>query len=114
MKSLLKAVGICFLTIFVLCLTINGKPVFEPVYDVLSHLTIPFQKGAESVLASVFNSTQDYSRKLFNNSVPKVKDAVKSRASAPVRNSGAKKSEPSEDILVEEKEELDELIKSHY
>ena len=111
MKSLLKAVAVCFLTIFVLCLNVNGKPIFEPVYSVLSHMTVPFQNGTESLLASVFSSTQDYSRKLFNNSVPKVKDAVKSRAAAPVRKSGGA---PSEEILVEEKEELDELIKSHY
>lgn len=107
----LKVIGICFLTVFVLCLQINGRPIFEPVYSVLSHLTVPFQNGAESVIGSAFDSTQDYSRKIFNNSVPKVKDAVKSRASAPVRSTGGK---PSEEILTEEKEELDELIKSHY
>lgn len=109
MKTALQIAGICALTIFVLCMNVNGKPIFEPVYSVLSHLTIPFQNATGSLLSSAFDSTQDYSRRLFNNSVPKMRDAVKSRASAPVRNTGA----PSEEILVEEKEELDELIKSH-
>ncbi|MFL5786210.1 MAG: hypothetical protein ACJ76H_16445 [Bacteriovoracaceae bacterium] len=110
MKTALKIAGICFLTIFILCLNVNGRPMFEPVYSALSHVTIPFQNATGSLFASMFSSTQDYSRKLFNNSVPKVKDAVKARASGPMRSSG----EPHETILVEEKEELDELIKSHH
>lgn len=109
MKTVFKIVGICALTIFVLCMNVNGKPIFEPVYSVLSHLTVPFQNASESLLSSALTSAQDYSRRLFNNSVPKMRDAVKSRASGPVRKSAA----PSEEILVEEKEELDELIKSH-
>lgn len=110
MKALLKIFGICLITIFVLSLNINGKPIFEPVYSALSHLTVPVQKATESLLASAFQYGQDYSRKLFNNSVPKVRDAVKSRAAAPTRSSA----EPKEVILPEEKEELNEMIKSHH
>lgn len=110
MKTALQIAGICALTIFVLCMNVNGKPIFTPVYSVLSHITIPFQNATGSLLSSALDSTQDYSRRLFNNSVPKMRDAVKSRASAPVR---AATGAPSEEILVEEKEELDELIKSH-
>ncbi len=110
MKTVLQLAGICVLTIFLLCLNVNGKPVFEPVYSVLSHITIPFQDAAGSLFASAFDSTQEYSRKLFNNSVPKVKDSVKSRLAAPVRAG----SEPAEVIHVEEKEELNELIKNHH
>lgn len=99
------------LTLFVLCLNVNGKPLFEPVYSALSHLVLPLQKMAGSVLGGAANATRDYSQRLFNNSVPKLKDAVKSRASAPKRGAGGP---PSETILVEEKEELDELIKSHH
>jgi hypothetical protein len=112
MKTILKIFGLCFLTVFGLCLNINGKPVFEPVYSALSHVTIPFQNATGSLLANAMKSTQEYSRKIFNNSVPKMKDAVKSRASAPTRN--PTKGVPSEVIMVEEKEELDDLIKSHY
>ena len=112
MKTLLKIIGLCFLTVFVLCLNINGKPLFEPVYSVLSHVSIPFQNATASLLASAASSTQEYSRKLFNNSVPKVRDAVKSRAAAPSRD--FVKGTPSEEIMVEEKEELDDLIKSHH
>lgn len=109
MKTLITIAGVFTLTVLFLCVNIGGKPIFEPIYSVLSHVTVPVQNATVSLLGSAFNSTQDYSRKLFHNSVPKVKDAVKSRASAPVRAGG----EPSEVILVEEKEELDELIKSH-
>jgi len=109
MKTALKFAIASALTIFVLCMNVNGKPLFEPVYSILSHITIPIQNATGSMLSSAFTSTQDYSRRLFQNSVPKVRDAVKSRASAPVRKAG----EPSEVILVEEKEELDELIKTH-
>ncbi len=112
MKTLLKILGLCFLTMFVLCLNVNGKPIFEPVYSALSKISIPFQKATESLLASAISSTQEYSRKLFNNSVPKVRDAVKSRAAAPSRFNV--KGTPSEEIMVEEKEELDDLIKSHH
>ena len=112
MTTILKVIGICFLTVFVLCLNINGKPLFEPVYSVLSHLSIPFQNATGSLLSSAMTSTQEYSQKIFNNSVPKMKDAVKSRNSAPSRN--VTKGEPSEVIMVEEKEELDDLIKSHH
>lgn len=112
MSTILKIFGLCFLTVFVLCLRVNGKPIFQPIYSVLSHITIPFQNMAGSLLSSAATSTQEYSQKIFNNSVPKMKDAVKSRVAAPLRNRS--KGEPKEDILLEEKEELDELIKSHH
>lgn len=114
MKAVLKIIGICVVTIFVLCLNVNGKPLFEPIYTVLSHISIPVQNATESLFASAFQSGQDYSKKLFNNSVPKVRDAVKSRASAPSRVTGQVSGEPNEEILLEEKEELDNLIKSHH
>lgn len=111
MISLVKTLVVCFATVFVLCLTVNGKPIFDSVYSVLSHVTVPVQAAAMSVFSGAVDSTQEYSKKIFNNSVPKMKDAVKSRASAPKRtDAGA----PSEVIHVEEKEELDDLIKSHY
>ena len=110
MKTILKCVGVCSLTIFLLCLNVNGKPIFESVYSVLSHVTIPFQNVAESWVASAFESTQEYSRKIFQNSLPKVKDSVKSRLAAPARSSGR----PAEEILVEEKEQLADLIKHHH
>ncbi len=111
MNALIKIVGICVVTVFVLCLNVKGKPLFEPVYKILSHISIPVQNATRSLFASALQSGQEYSRKLFHNSVPKVRDAVKSRASAPSRTAGG---EPKEEILVEEKEELDDLIKSHH
>ncbi len=114
MKTLIKIVGICVVTIFVLCLNVNGKPLFEPFYKILSHISIPVQNATASLFASVLESGQDYSRKLFHNSVPKVRDAVKSRASGPSRLSGVVNGEPKEEILHEEKAELDDLIKTHH
>ncbi len=114
MKTVIKIVGICVVTVFVLCLNVNGKPLFEPVYTILSHISIPVQNATESLFASAFQSGQEYSQKLFHNSVPKVRDAVKSRASGPSRITGQVTGEPKEEILLEEKEELDDLIKSHH
>ncbi len=114
MITVIKFIGICVLTVFILCLNVNGKPLFEPVYKVLSSISVPIQNATESLMASVFQSSQDYSKRIFNNSVPKVRDAVKSRASAPSRFTGKASGEPKEEILLEEKEELDDLIKSHH
>lgn len=109
MSTIIRIIGISGLTIFILCMNVNGKPIFEPLYSIMSHVTVPFQNVSRSLLSSAFTSVQDYSRRLFQNSVPKVRDSVKSRVSAPSRKTGA----PSEEILAREKEQLDELIKSH-
>lgn len=110
MKSLFKVLGISFATILVLSITIKRQTIFEHIYSVLSHATIPAQRVTENLFKDGMNSTQDYSKKLFSNSVPKVRDTVKSKVSAPVRKFSEA---PAETILKEEKEELDELIKSH-
>jgi hypothetical protein len=114
MISALKIFTIGALTIFILCLNFNGKPLFEPLYSVVSHISVPVQNATESLFEGALRSGQDYSKKIFNNSVPKVRDAVKSRVSAPIRISRSGHSEPKEVILSEEKEELDELIKGHH
>lgn len=116
MISMIRIAVISTLTIFILCLNVNGKPIFYPIYSALSLITVPLQSATESILGSAFESGQDYTKRIFNNSVPKVRDAVKSRASAPARLSVNKKTsgEPKEEILPDEREELDDLIKAHH
>lgn len=61
-------------------------------------------------LNSSLATAQEYTKKIFENSVPKHKDTLRTKVSAPSR-----KSSPSqESIMAEEKEELDELIKTQY
>lgn len=69
-------------------------------------MTTVVQDAAEGVISSSYNSTSEYTRKLFDNSVPKVKDSVKARLAAP------KKGDPQENVTVEEKQKLDQLIKT--
>lgn len=109
MISALKIFGLMIGTILMLSITVNNKPIFTYIYDVIS----PATKAGQSLVTNLFDKslegTQDYSKKLFDNSVPKVGDAVKSRLSSQKKNVA----EPAEKILDEEKAELDDLIKNH-
>jgi hypothetical protein len=106
MKSALKAFGVFIATILFLSIEINHRPIFGHIYQ----MTSPATKGAQEVARNLFDSsvdkTQHFSKKLFENSVPKIKDSVRSKMSG-IKN------RPLEKITVEEKEELDELIRSH-
>lgn len=112
MKAVLKVLGVCLGFFVFLSITIKEKPMFNHLYSVTSYVSIP----AQNLTASLFNqaaiATTAYTKKLFDNSVPKVKDSVKSKVAGPVRGQAAV-SEPEETILSDEKEELDQLIKSH-
>lgn len=93
-----------------LSITINKKPIFNHVYGVISPLTTTLQNGTENMVSSSLNSLQDYAKKLFDNSRPKVRDQVGTKAAAPKRHvPGA----PLEKITQEDKEALDSLIKNH-
>ena len=109
MKTFLKLAGLFLLMLILLCITVKDQPMFGHIYKVISPATTFVQDKAESFFASSFSTTQKYSKKLFSNSMPKVKDAVVSKQAAPTRE----KAEPLEKITVEEKEQLDDLIKSH-
>jgi hypothetical protein len=106
MKTTLRVFGIFVATILFLSIEIGREPIFGHIYNVISPATKGAQKVAENFFGSSVDKTQDFSKKLFENSVPKVKDSVKSKMSA-IKN------QPLEDITTEEKQELDELIKSH-
>lgn len=101
MKTAAKIFGICFGFLLFLSITINEKPIFSYIYNFISPATKYAQDATESFFGRSVASTQTYSKKIFENSVPKVKGAAKSVA------------EPAEKITEHEKAELDQLIKNH-
>lgn len=112
MTSLLRAFGICFGFFVFLSITVKNKTIFAHVYSATSTISIPTQNLTVSLFNKASVATTAYTKKLFDNSVPKIKDSVKTKSAATLRNNG-KFSAPEETILVEEKEQLDDLIKSH-
>lgn len=111
MISLIRTVFICSTFFILLSITINEKPIFYHIYTVTSHITVPVQKLTTSIFSKAADSATAYSRKLFDNSVPKLKDAVRSKASAPSRSRAG--GPPEEVIHVDEQRELEALIKNH-
>jgi len=111
MFSFLRALIICTLFFCFLSVTVNGTPIFNHIYTLTSHLSVPVQKLTTSVFSQAADSTTQYSKKLFDNSVPRLKDSVKSKSSAPSRWKAG--GEPEEVIRNDEKKELEDLIKRH-
>ncbi len=109
MRSILKVGGIVLATILFLSIQIKSRTIYSYVYKVISPLTIAAQDVTEGFFKSSVKNTEEYSRKIFDNTVPKMRDTVKSKMSS----HSSKAAEPLEDISVDEKEQLDELIKSH-
>jgi hypothetical protein len=111
MKDVLKLFGFLVVFYLFLSITIKNKPIFGHVYEITS----PATKYAQSEIAYFFDrsilSTEKYSKRLFNNSVPKVRDSVDSKLASNLKS--ATSSAPKEDILESEKKELDQLIKNH-
>ena len=101
--------GIFTATVLFLAIEIKGDPIFHHIYTVISPMTLATQDAIERFFDRSMNHTQRYSRKLFENSVPKVNDAIKSKMS------GVKKSaqDPTENITESERSQLNDLIKSH-
>lgn len=110
MKTILKIFGLLFGFLLFLTIEIKDKPIFTHIYGVISPATQYAQNTTEDFFARSFSSTQTYSKKLFDNSVPKVKDSVKSKLSAQKK---ILVEEPAERITEKEKAELDQLIKNH-
>lgn len=108
MKIVLGVFGIFIATILFLSIELKGKPIFGHIYNGISPATRAAQKGIENFFGSSMDKTQHYSKKLFDNSNPKLRDSVKSQMSGVKKGKGS----PQEHITVEEKEQLDELIKS--
>jgi hypothetical protein len=108
MKSALKISGLFTIFIFVLSIRIRGKTIFDGIYQVISPATIAAQKATENFFMRSISGTQSYSKKMFDNSIPNLKDSVKSKLASP-KADGV----PQEVINVQEKEELNDLIKNH-
>jgi hypothetical protein len=110
MRSILKTFGILSTFLCFLSISVDGKPIFNSIYQVISPITMSAQEMTENFLERSVSNTKIYSKKIFDNSVPKVKDSVKSKFSA------QQKLAPltiEEKISDEDKEELDALIKNH-
>lgn len=109
MKTTIQFFSIFIATTLFLSIELNDRTIFNHIYQVISPATQSAQSAVENFFDSSLNSTQHYSKKLFDNSVPKFKDSVKSKMS------GIKKikNTPQEEIPSEDRQELDELIKSH-
>lgn len=110
MRSFFKLIGILSAFLFFLSINVNGKPIFNSIYKVISPMTLSIQDVTEGFLKRSVSNTKDYSKKIFDNSVPKVRDSVKSKFSANQKNA---MSTIEEKITDEDKEELDALIKNH-
>lgn len=109
MKIVLGCFGIFIATVLFLSIEVNNRPIFGHIYKTISPATKSAQYATEDFFGSSVKTTKTYSKKLFDNSNPKLRDSVKSKMSA------VKKSAPPlEDITKAEKQELDELIKSHH
>lgn len=109
MKPYLKVLGIVVLTICFLSITVKNETLFSYIYDVISPATTLAQRGTISAYEFSAEKTRAFTKKLFDNSVPKV-DTVKSKLSGPSRKRRSSEA-PLEKIDSQEKEELDELIK---
>jgi hypothetical protein len=111
MKTALKISGLLIGFFLFLSITVNDRTIFGHIYEV----TAPATRYAQSATASFFNrsvnSTEKYSKKLFDNSVPKLKDSVDSKLASTLKKAAA--AAPEEKILESEKKELDQLIKNH-
>jgi hypothetical protein len=109
MTNMIKFSIFSIALVLFLSITIKDKPIFSHIYKVISPATIAAQKATESLFDSSVESTKDYTKKLFHNSVPKMKDTVKAKVSAPFRKEAA----PQESISSKDRQELDDLIKTH-
>jgi hypothetical protein len=105
-KTAIKTFVLFITTILVLSINIKDRPLFSYIYDVISPATESVQDSVASFFSDSFSNTHKVSKQLFDNSVPKVKDKISSKLSAPA-------GKPQEKIEREEKQQLDDLIKDH-
>ena len=101
-----KLFGLFIALVLVLSINVKNKPIFAHIYGVISPATEAAQDSVENFFSNSFSSGSKVSKQLFDNSVPKVKDRISSKLSAPA-------GKPQEQIKKEEREELNDLIKDH-
>ena len=106
------AIKFFFALFFFMCILtveVNNRTIFSHVYKVISPATTYVQNSVEGFFSKTISGTKNYTKKIFDNSVPKLKDSVDSNMSSRAK----KGKEPLEKITREEKEELNQLIKTH-
>lgn len=111
MFALFRMPIVCLVFFLILSITVKQRTIFHHIYSMTSYITVPVQDLTVGLVSKAADSTTQYSRKLFDNSVPKLKDTIRSQVSAPARSSGS--AEPAEFIDEDEKQELDSLIKNY-
>jgi hypothetical protein len=109
LKKSLQISGTLTAFLLFLSITINDKPVFSYVYDLISPVTKYAQNHIQSFFNKSLDTSETYSKKIFANSVPHFNDSVRSKLASGKRTAGA----PLENIELEDKQELDQLIKNH-
>ena len=109
MITILKYCLALFLFMCVLTVEVNDRPIFSHLYKVISPATTYVQDSVEGLFKKSVAGTKEYSKKLFDNSVPKVKDSVDSKLSGRAK----KVAEPLEKVTEEDRRKLDQLIKNH-
>jgi hypothetical protein len=110
MKTAFRITGLFVIFVIFLSISVNGKTIFDHIYRLISPVTTAAQEATEDFFERSIKGTKSYSKKMFDNSVPNLKDSVKSKLASP---QGRLKSEPQEDITFQEREELNDLIKNH-
>lgn len=108
-KTTLSITGLFVAFLLLMSITVNDKPIFSHVYKLISPATNFAQNETEEFFAKFLDSTQSYTKKIFDNSVPKLKDSVQSKLSSRLKKAAG---EPQEKITLRDKEELDQLIKN--
>jgi hypothetical protein len=106
----IKVLGLLFAFILFLSITIKERPVFSYIYEILSPISVPAQKHLSLILHDTMVSTQEFSRKLFNNSIPRAKDTVNSKLSSNKKFDVEKNLDAASD---EDRAQLEALIKNH-
>jgi len=109
-KTCIKVAILLVVFTFILSFEVGNKPLFGHLYEYVAPASKLAQKKTTGFLEDSFETTKDYSKKLFDNSVPKFKDSVKSKLSSRGKVKGG---EPAEKITEEEKSQLNDLIKNH-
>jgi hypothetical protein len=95
------------LLIFALSWKYEGKTLFSYAYKYTSELSKPTQEVATEYYNKGLYSTRKISRDLFENSVPKIKDSVKSKLSSKKISN-----EEKEEINEEDKKKLENLLEN--
>lgn len=109
MKTVLKIFGVLFSFLIFLSITIYDKPIFSYIYDVISPATTYSQDLTAKLLNKSVILAQKYSKKLFDNSVPRMRDSVDSKLSAHLKSSVRQE----EEIDQKDSAQLDDLIKNN-